>query len=155
MYIKMDTNNSVKYIILLFLVLSWTLTPFCKKKAIGSLNNEEYFVVNFILTALFAFIFWIYLLKTGKTQLNIFVKMNIGEIMWAIGAAILSIVSAICLISLIKKYEVSHIMPQLTPCVVILTAIFGYLLFGEKVSWFKISGILLIVLGLIVITRDK
>ena len=152
---NINTNNNLKYIILLFLVLSWTLTPFCKKKAIGTLNNEEYFVVNFLLTALFASLFWIYLLKTGKTKFNIFTKMNLIEIIWAIGAAILSIVSAICLISLIKKYEVSHIMPQLTPCVIILTAIFGFVIFGEKISWTKLIGILLILMGLIVITRDK
>jgi len=148
-------DDYFKYTILLFLVFSWTLTPFCKKKAIGKLNNEEYFVVNFILTALLAFIFWMYLLHSKKTDLNIFTKMSLNEIVWAIGAAFLSIVSALCLIVLIKNYEVSHIMPQLNPCVIILTTLMGVLLFGEKFSILKGIGIMLIILGLVIISKTN
>ena len=144
---------NLKYIFLLFLVLAWTLTPFCKKRAIGQLTSEEYFVVNFIFTAFLAFLFWIYLLNTGKTKFNVFVKMTSTEIIWAIVAAVLSILSAICLIGLIKTYEVSHIMPQLTPCVIVLTTIFGYLVFGEKITLFKIIGILFILLVLILFSK--
>ena len=149
----MELNNNFKYILLLFLVFSWTLTPFCKKKAIGKLNNEEYFVVNFILTALLAFLFWMYLLHSKKTDLDVFTKMSRNEIIWAVCAAFLSIISALCLIGLIKNYEVSHIMPQLNPCVIILTTIMGVLVFGEKFTIFKGLGIILIISGLIIISR--
>lgn len=147
----MDALIIIKYVLLFFLVLSWTLTPFCKKRAIGKLNSKEYFVVNFILTSFLAALFWLYLIYMENMPVNIFNKMNNIELCWAISAALLSIIGAICLIYLIKQYDVSYIMPQINPCVIILTAIFGLLIFGEKISWKRGLGLLLIFYGLIII----
>ena len=147
----MDTLVILKYILLLLLVLSWTLTPFCKKRAIGKLNIKEYFVVNFILTSFLATLFWVYLIYIEKLPVNIFNKMERSEFYWALVAALLSIIGAICLIYLIKQYDVSYIMPQINPCVIILTALFGLLIFGEKITWKRGIGLLLIFYGLIII----
>ena len=141
----------IKFVLLLFIIFSWTLTPFCKKKALGKLTINEYFIVNFLLTSFLATIFWIYLINIEKLQINIFNKMSNIEIIWALIAALLSIIGAICLIYLIREYDVSYIMPQINPCVIVLTTIFGFLLFGENITFKRACALLLIILGLIII----
>ena len=148
-------ENVVKYGLLALLVLGWTLNPFMKKQAIGELNSMEYFVVNFILTSLVAFLFWIYLIKAGKCEINVFKKMTPKEISWAVGAAIVTIITGIALIHLVKTFEVGSIIPQIQPGVIVLTVVSGYFLFGESLGVLKSLGVLSIAVGMILINMSK
>jgi drug/metabolite transporter (DMT)-like permease len=148
-------ENILKYGLLSLLVLGWTLNPFMKKQAIGYLNSMEYFVVNFILTSLLAFLFWVYLIKTGKCRINVFKKMTTKEIIWAVGAAIVTIITGIALIHLVKTFEVGGIIPQIQPAVIVLTVVSGYFLFGESLGVLKSLGVLSIVVGMILINMSK
>ncbi len=136
------------YIVLIILVLCWTLTPFFRKRAITRVTNEEYFIVNFILTSSLTIMVWFYLIRNGKANYNIFGNMTFSEILWAFLSSFLSVVSAICLILLIKNNEITHIIPKLSPCVLILTCLFGVYIFGEKLDPKKIISIILIISGL-------
>ena len=141
---------NLDYLLIFILVICWTLTPFLRKKAIIKLTNEEYFVVNFLLTSLIALFVWCYLIKYGHTGYNVFAKMNYTDMVWAFSSALLSILSAVCLIVLIKNNNVTHLIPKLSPCVLLLTCLLGVIVFGETLSTQKILAIFLIILGLIV-----
>jgi uncharacterized membrane protein len=149
-----SNNNLIKYSLLLLLILGWTLNPFMKRKSMGTLNSFEYFVVNFILTCIIAALYWGYLIKTGQCDLNVFHKMKTVEIYWALGAAFLSVLTGIILMYLIKEYQVSHIIPQIQPGVILLTVLFGVLLFNESLNRYKWAGIFSIILGMILMNIE-
>ena len=142
--------NIYKYLIFLILILSWTINPFCKKKASINISSYEYLVINFCLN-IFIFLFiWLYLFKTNKVNLNVFNKLTKNQWYWSIWGSFLTLLSAFCLIYLIKNYEVTHILPQINPCVITLTFIIGIILFNEKITIKKCLGILSIIIGLII-----
>jgi drug/metabolite transporter (DMT)-like permease len=147
--------DSSKYLILATVVICWTLTPFTRKKAIGTLTSSEYFVVNFILTATLAALYWVYLVRVGATGIRVWEGMTVDQVKWALAAALLSIVGAIGLIELIRRYEVSHILPQIQPLVLVLTIISGLVLFGERIGRGKVVGGALVVLGVWLMNRTN
>ena len=51
------------------------------------------------------------------------------------------------LIYLLQKKNVSYLIPQVQPIIILLTIILGYFLFNEKLSNYQIFGSLLIILG--------
>lgn len=144
---------SSKYLILGTVVLCWTLTPFTRKRAIGKLTSSEYFVVNFILTATLAALYWVYLVTTGETGVEVWRGMTRSQVTWALVAALLSIVGAIGLIELIRRYQVSHILPQIQPLVLVLTLVSGVVLFKERIGRAKAFGGALIILGVWLMNR--
>ena len=68
--------------------------------------------------------------------------------------AITSIASAIALIELVRRFQVSHIIPQIQPLVLVLTLVMGVLLFGERMSAHKAFGGALIILGVWLMNRS-
>ena len=151
----MSPVTVLKYTALAALVMCWTLTPFMKRHAIGNLTSSEYFVVNFILTATLAAGYWVYLVHGKYAPLNVFRGMTRGEICYSVVAALLSVVGAICLIYLVKHYEVSHILPQIQPLVLVLTVMVGFCVFGERLTCLKAAGVGLVVTGVWLINRAK
>ena len=140
-----------KYLILFLLVLCWSINPFCKKKASVNINSYDYLIINFLINCVIFVIIWLYLLSSKRTHLHIFNKLSSVELIWAIWGSILTMISAFLLIILIKNYEVSHILPQVNPCVILLTFFIGIMLFNEQFDYKKMLGILLIIGGLIFI----
>ena len=148
-------TNVIKYGLLGLLVIGWTLNPFMKRRAIGKLTSMDYFIVNFLLTSLFAGFFWVYLIQSGRCQLNVFSKMTTHEMVWAVGASIITVLTGVALIYLVKEYEVGHILPQIQPGVIVLTILSGYFLFGESLGLYKCLGVACIVVGMILINSGK
>jgi multidrug transporter EmrE-like cation transporter len=59
------------------------------------------------------------------------------------------------LIYLVKNYEVSSVIPQIQPVVIMLSVLMGAFMFGESLSMFKIGGVCLIIGGMVVINMGK
>ena len=131
------------------------MTPFMKRHAIGDLTSSEYFVVNFILTATLAAMYWAYLVHGKYAAVNVFRQMKGVQICYAVAAALLSVIGAIGLIYLVKHYEVSHILPQIQPMVLVLTVMVGFCMFGERLTCMKAVGVGLVVAGVWLINRAK
>ena len=144
-----------KYGLLASIIIGWTLNPFMKRQAMGNLSGFDYFVVNFILTGFFAALVWVLLVKMGKCQVNVFRPMKPVQIAWALGASIITVMTGISFIYLVKNYEVGTILPQVQPGVIVLTVMTGYCLFGESLSIWKGVGVGCIILGMVLINRDK
>ena len=88
-------------------------------------------------------------------------KSNTGKII-AIGAIILAfiggittILATLMLMYLVSSREVSFVMGNVQPLVILLSIILGYLLFKEEVGTVKVIGILMIIGGLILINSTK
>ena len=146
-------KDNEKYLGILFLITCWAIVPFCKKNSMINISHEEYFVVNFILTSIIAIFVVFYFVIRQKVKSNIFVKTSKTELGWAFTSALMSILGAYVLIQLVQYYEVSHILPQINPCVILLTIVLGLFFFKESITFNKILGSFILIIGLYVINK--
>ena len=70
-------------------------------------------------------------------------------------AAFTTVIASLMLISLLKRNDASYVIPHIQPVVIILTFIFGYMLFNENINYKQAIGACLIVGGLYVINKYK
>ena len=90
-------------------------------------------------------------------KLNIYFlnKLSYNEIYWCLISSIIGIIGSLSFIYLLKNEDVTFIIPNIQPIVLLLTAIFGYLFFKEKIGFFKIIGYFLIIFGFLSINYEK
>ena len=65
-----------------------------------------------------------------------------------------AVVASLFWVATMSKFEISHAYPFVVAGLVVLTAGFGVLLFGESLSLQKAGGILLICIGVIVMSHS-
>ena len=70
-------------------------------------------------------------------------------------AVLTGILGSVVLLYLIKLEEVSYIIPNIQGIVILLGAIIGFFVFHEKFDFFRISGIILIFTGILVLNYGK
>ena len=75
--------------------------------------------------------------------------------MYSVVGALLTVISSIALIKLLKENEATFIMPQIQPIVIFLTLLIGLFIFKEDLNNFKILGCILIILGLLIINKNS
>ena len=143
------------YYLLFIVILSFVLNPFMKKRAAISLNSEEFLIFNHILVSFLLIFFTGYLIINKKIELFFLKKINRKELYWSFFASIVGIMGSIAFINLLKNEDITFIIPNIQPIVLILTALFGALIFRENMSQYKILGILLIVIGSTVINVER
>ena len=143
------------YFLIGIVILSFVFNPFMKKKAIGSLNPKEFLIVNHLIITFLIIIYAIYLYSYNMCDINCYRKLSDKELIWGFGSSIASIIGSIAFIMLLQKEEVTFIMPNIQPIILILVSIFGYILFKERMGRYKILGIILIILGSLAINFDK
>jgi len=144
------------YLLIIILTLCWTLNPFLKKKSVGDFSSNEYIIFNHCFVSLLLIFYFIYLLYNGKCNIITKIKnKKFKELSYAFFAAITTVISSIVLINLLKRENASYLIPHVQPVVIILTFIFGYLLFNENLNYKQILGGVLIIMGLFVINKNK
>jgi uncharacterized membrane protein len=143
------------YFLLFLLILSFLFNPFLKKKVLGKFNAHEYLLFNHFLITIIIIIYGIYLLSYGSCDLNCLKKLNYEDIFWAILAGVTTVIGSIVFIILIEREEITFIIPNVQPIIILLSAIIGYYLFNESMRSMKVFGILLIILGAFMINYDK
>ena len=143
------------YFYLGILVLAWTLNPFFKKKLMNKLNNEELFFINHIVITFFILLYFLYRYKCNKIRLDCISKLSSfskNEIFLLIFGAIITVVGARLLPYLLaQNKDVSYIISHIQPVVIMLTVVIGFMFFKEKITLFKLLGVIFIVIGLIII----
>jgi len=77
------------------------------------------------------------------------------EIIFSVFGAITSILSSLVLINLVQNNDISFIIPQIQPIVIVFTVLCGYLFFEENINYTTIVGILMITSGLYIINTGK
>lgn len=143
------------YFLIIILVLSFVLNPFIKKQASKNLGSNEYLLINHFLITVLVVLYASYLFYFKKCDTDCIKKMTSKEILWSIAAAVTGIIGSLVLIMLVQRDEVSFIMPNVQPIVILIGSIIGYFVFKESMGLFKTIGILLIVCGAFCINYDK
>jgi len=146
---------SQTYFLLFLLVFFWTINPFMKKNASQKLTSGEYLVFNHALCSIIVIIYFIYLIYHKQCDIECLKKLSTKDVLYSLLAAITTIGSSLVLINLIQNNNVSYIIPQIQPLVILSTIITGYLFFGENVDMQKILGVCMIIIGLFIINNTQ
>ena len=143
------------YFLILILIMSFVLNPFAKKKATMNLGSDEFFMINHFICTIIVIIYFIYLVYYSKCNLKSIKEMNKNEIFWCTMSALLGVIGSLVLINLVRMDEITFIMPNVQPIVLLIGAFIGYFLFQESMGLYKIIGIFLIILGAFSINYEK
>jgi uncharacterized membrane protein len=136
------------------LIICWTLNPFLKKMMGSKLPANENMIFNHSLCTIIIILYTSYLLITHKCDISTINKLGKKDILLGIVTSMITVASSLLLIKILEENEASQVMPQIQPCVLVLTLIIGYFIFNEKMTKNKILGTSLILGGLLVINKD-
>ena len=144
-----------KYFLIGLIILSFVLNPFAKKQASKNLKASEYYLVNQIIIVIMVIFYSIYLFYNNHCDINCIKKMSNKEIMWSVFAGFIGIVGSVALIAVIQLDEITFIMPNIQPIVILIGAVIGYYIFNESMGIYKMFGIILIIIGAFCVNYDK
>ena len=144
------------YLGMAIVVSCWVTTPFLKKQLLTNITGLDLFINTQILILVYGVITLV-LLKCCKYEFDILSikKLNKKQISILSLSALTTFISSVTLLWLVKNYEVSQIMPQIQPLVIVLTILAGIFIFGEKITNTEIMGVVLIVSGVFVVNNFK
>ena len=140
------------YVYLIMLVLLWTMNPFIKKKIVGNIDSEMYFFINHIIVTVFVIIYFFYRLMNKNNKLSSIKVSNFSKqdkIYLVIGGLISVLASRLLPYVISLNKDVTYLISNIQPVVILLTAIIGFAFFNEQIDTKKMMGIGLIIIGLL------
>jgi drug/metabolite transporter (DMT)-like permease len=143
------------YIMMILLILSFTVNPYLKKQASHNVTSSEFTLIYQSFAIAFIVIYIGYLVQSKTCSLSCFKKLTKKDLFWTILAVITGMVGSVLLLFLIKKDEVSYLIPNIQGIVILLGSLIGYFIFKEKFETFRIIGIVLIFVGIISLNYGK
>jgi multidrug transporter EmrE-like cation transporter len=143
------------YIMMVLLIVSFTVNPYLKKQASHNVTSNEFTLIYQALVVAFIACYIGYLVQSNTCSFSCFKKMNKHDLFWTTLAVITGMSGSILLLHLIKKDEVSYLIPNIQGIVILLGSLIGYFIFKEKFEKYRIIGIVLIFLGIISLNYGK
>ena len=143
-------NNNLFYFVMAMIILCWVINPFLRKiilKKISSLNLQLYNEIIILSLSLLTFIYMRYRNPTEYSFSSIS-KLNNNERLLLFTAGVSTYFSSLALIWLLKYSDASQLIPQLQPCVIILTILVGVFIYKEKININQFYGVLLLIAGI-------
>ena len=141
------------YIILFLLILCWTLNPFLKKTIAKKIPTKEYIIYNQCLCTFIVFIYGLFLFNSNNLNVDFINNLTTRELVISSLGAIVTVMASLLLVQLLKDNDASSIIPQIQPCIILLTLFIGYFLFNESLTKNKFLGTIMIVIGLYFINK--
>jgi uncharacterized membrane protein len=143
------------YIIIGVVVILGVIRPFLKKRILKNITSEELFFISSILTGALSLLLFLHKNIKGDMSWNIFKKPFTYDLNYTLIFITIIITSFIANrlwpIIYASKLNVIHIINNIIPVEIILTALLGYYVFEEDISYHTIGGIILVVFGILII----
>ena len=145
------------YVLLVILILSLTINGFLKKILTKVVDVDEYLFVmcHIIIISTYTYFICKYLMGKNKINKKLLKKLDKKTIYLFIFCGINAIFASALFVYLLKSKDVSYIVPHTSSLLIVTTAIVGYCCYDEKLSKKKITGIILVLLGLTVINMKE
>lgn len=148
--------NYFSYMLLSLLIAGWSINPFLIKQSIGKLSQLQYLSLKlFFVTFIILLIYLLKLLFTSEKFTDIGKVFTKNQLYWFSASTFITIATSFLLITLLKYNNVTYIMPQIQPIIIMLTLLFGYLIFNETLKLQQLFGVLLIIIGIFFINYFK
>jgi uncharacterized membrane protein len=143
------------YVLLLLQILSFTFNPHLKKRASKNITSNEFIIIYQILAMIFSILYIYYLINYKNCKLNCFNKLEKSDYIFTFLSVLTGFTGSILLLYLVKKEELSYIIPNIQGIVIILNTLIAYFIFQESLPINKIIGVILIYLGIIFLNYNK
>lgn len=148
------------FILLMFCIVFISLNVFFKKMIIQHVTLEEYMIgisicVPIIISLYFVIRFCI--IKDKKLEVDIFNKVKVDSRLFLlfISTAFITVCGNLILVKLLKKKNVSYLVPHITGISLVFSIMIAYFIFQEIIDWKMLLGIVLIIIGVFVINCSK
>ena len=132
------------------LILIWSVKPFLKKFTGRKLSAFEFTIMNSIVYISIVMLTWA--LNPQLVEVSKFSQLTAYEVGSIIVLGVISVTSSFIFQYLVKKYDVSYLLPHIQPVVLSVTLLFSYF-YGEQLSIQKMGGVAFVVLGLFFINK--
>jgi len=147
------------YVPLLFLpvMLSWTFPNFIFKRLTKHYDNVHIIIVYHLVFHLLLLPVIIYNIVNKTENYNNFLKNTVSlplkYKLAIICITLLSLFAQYCYFTLLRRYDVTTVMPIIRGGSAIFLITFGYFIFKENINLQKIIGILVVMSGMYIITK--
>ena len=145
----------ISIIFVIIIVICWSIDPFLKKNTVKTLTPDESLVFNQLLSTAIIIIYLIYLLCNKKCDFSKLKDLTKKEMVYISMSAISTFISAVALIHLLQKENISHLIPQIQPVIILLTMCIGYFIYKEQISYYQMLGGALIIGGVYFLNRKN
>ena len=145
----------ISIIFVIIIVICWSIDPFLKKNTVKTLTPDESLVFNKLLSTAIIVIYLIYLLCNKKCDFSKLKDLTKKEMVYISMSAISTFISTIALIHLLQKENISHLIPQIQPVIILLTMCIGYFIYKEQISYYQMLGGALIIGGIYFLNRKS
>lgn len=146
-------------IYLLFVcVLFISLNVFFKKMIIKHVSLEEYMIVITIFIPIIITSYFIIkygLIGKKKLSFKFLKKLSLKILFLFLLTAIVTVTSNLILVELLKRKNVSYLMPHIVGLSLIFSTILAYFIFKEEINFSMCLGIILVILGIFIINCSK
>jgi uncharacterized membrane protein len=148
----MDSSILIYFIVV---VTCWTMNPFIKKIILkgNKLTTDEFFVINHFVITIILFGYYIYLFKTKRCSVQCVKRLDRYDGMYILLAALTSIIAARLLLNIIRSRDISYMVANLQPLIILSTFVVGYLFFKEKISLYRLLGGVFVIIGIILLNK--
>ena len=139
-------------------IFVWTLATFFKKEYVKYLDTIELIYIKHIITSLFLILGFLYAILGKKKILDSamkkYRKLPFHLYIIMLVSVLFSFISAHATVTLLKQYDVSYFLPIVRGGSSILILIIGYFVFNEAVTFWRVFGFTLIMIGLFIMNKD-
>jgi len=148
----MDISILIYFIVV---VTCWTMNPFIKKIILkgNKLTTDEFFVINHFVITILLFGYYIYLFKTKRCSVYCVKRLDMYDGMYILLAALTSIIAARLLLNIIRSRDISYMVANLQPLIILSTFVVGYLFFKEKISIYRLLGGVFVIIGIVLLNK--
>ena len=94
-----------------------------------------------------------FLFNSNNLNVDFINNLTTRELVISSFGAIVTVMASLLLVQLLKDNDASSIIPQIQPCIILLTLFIGYFLFNESLTKNKFLGTIMIVIGLYFINK--
>ena len=149
-------NDIYLYIGIILVALCWVITPFLKRSLGKNLTSVDIFINTQIIILTYG-ILTLMIVKYLKYDFDLLSIKNLdkNQMLTLLASSLTTYMSSITLIWLVKHYEVTQIIPQIQPIVMVLTILSGIFIFSEKVTKTELLGLSLIISGVYIINKFR
>lgn len=148
-------SNDIVYLGMALVIFCWVITPFLRKSALKNIPSFDMFVITQSVVLIYTLLIVLYMKLMNKYKFISISNLSKKELCYTLLGGLTTCISSFVLIWLLRFNEVTYILPQLQPLIIVLTVVTGTCLFGENINGSKIFGLLLIIFGVYILNKFK
>ena len=139
------------YILLFLQIVFFTFNPFFKRLASKNISSNEFVIIYQLMALVLSICYICYLVKYKNCDFFCIRKLNKKDIIYSLMAVLTGFSGSILFLYLVKKDQLSYIIPNIQGIVILLNMVISYFLLKEKITLNKLIGTLLIFFGIIIL----